>query len=274
MYLLDHQNAHAPRRTDGRRFWGYPARRSPVRILVVHTAENLPDFEPPDNGAESVADYGATTERAASWHTVVDSDTTIDCLPDTYTAFHVAGYNSPSLGLELATRAHRWHDVPGVWKGAILQRAATKLGAWSRMYDIPHRRLTKAQVDAGGRGLVAHADLDPKRRSDPGPAFDWDVLFALMAPRPEPITTIGGALPGRVLIQSHVPELRLHDKGIHVLKLQKWLNAVAAQNIAEDGDFGKVTQQAVLNVQWFFNLPDAAGVASAWTWHTLLTVPV
>src|SRR5690606_16430585 len=104
-YLLDHQNSAAPRRDDGRRFWGYPSRRAKIDLLVIHTAEVLPDLTPPDTTAEAVARYGASTTRPVSWHVTVDADSTVQMLPDDYTAFHVVGFNSRAWGIEIATRA-------------------------------------------------------------------------------------------------------------------------------------------------------------------------
>lgn len=277
-YLLDHQNPHAPVRGDGRRFWGYSSRNQRARVGVVHSAENLPDFEPPDTGAEAVADYGATLDRQASWHDTVDSDTRIRMLPWEYTAFHVAGFNSPSVGLEIATQARRWADVPGPWKGAILLNAAGVVREWREQLGIPTRLITAAEARAGASGILGHALLDPARRSDPGPAFDWDALFFLATyetppPPTTPEPTPGAPMPGRVTIETTVVELEPGASGPHVRKLQQLLNTVAGQGVMEDGEFGAGTERAVRNFQTFLNLPDRPGFAGAWTWHMLVSLP-
>lgn len=158
-------------------FW-YPTRKDPVRLIVVHTAESLPDFNPPDMGAENVARYASTTTRHVSWHATVDSDSTIMMLPDSYTAWHVRGYNSQSLGVEMATQASKWLASPDAWRYAILGRTADLVRSWCEKFDIPARRLTRDQADAGEKGIVAHATLDPTRRTDPGPAFPWAWFIA------------------------------------------------------------------------------------------------
>jgi hypothetical protein len=277
-YLLDHQNPHAPVRKDGRRFWGYPSRTKRVAVGVVHTAENLPDFEPPDTGAESVARYGATLDRAASWHDTVDSDGRIRMLPWDYTAFHVGNFNSPSVGLEIATQARRWAEVPGPWKGAILLEAAAVVREWREQLGIPTRLITAAEAHAGVGGIIGHAPLDPTRRSDPGADFDWDGLVFLatyeIPPTPaDPVPTPGAPMPGRVNISTDVVELERGASGTHVRKLQHLLNDVAGQGLDVDGDFGAATERAVTNFQAFLNLPDRRGLASAWTWHMLVTLP-
>ena len=168
-YLLTHHvSVSDPSRV---RPW-YTTRNKPIRLIVVHTAENLPDFTPPDTGAENVAQFGASTSRA-SWHSTVDSDTTIRMLPDDYTAWHVRFYNSQSLGVEIATQAHYWPHAPPVWVDAVLDRTAVVVADWCERWNIPAQRITRTAADAGQSGIVAHADLDPERRTDPGGGFPW-----------------------------------------------------------------------------------------------------
>lgn len=80
-------------------------------------------------------------------------------------------------------------------------------------------------------------------------------------------------MPGRVTIETNVVELERGASGPHVRKLQQLLNTVAGQGVAEDGDFGAGTERAVINFQTFLNLPDRRGLASAWTWHMLVSLP-
>ena len=178
-YLYSHQNAHAPRRENNVRFWGYPSRGTKIRGIGVHTAENLPDLSPPDLGAENVARYFATTERPASAHVNVDSDSTVVCLPDEAVAFAARGYNRAFLHIELCTQAHRWDDLPQGWRSRILQWAANVCGEWCHRYRIPVVRVTKANLDAGQKGLFAHSDVDPERRTDPGRSFPWGEFLTL-----------------------------------------------------------------------------------------------
>lgn len=184
-YLYEHQNPHAPVRDNGKRFMGYPGRLGPIVAIGVHTAENLPDLNPPDLGAESVARYFASTSRAASAHENVDTDSHVTCLPDRATAFAAIGYNSRLWHIELCTQAHKWADLPPQWKDKLLRRAARRCARRAVKYDIPIRRATRAQINEAIRtgdpskgGFVAHADLDPSRRSDPGPDFPWKTFLA------------------------------------------------------------------------------------------------
>lgn len=185
-YLLDNPNPN------GNHF--YTTRAKPIQIIVLHTAENLPDFTPPDTGAESVARYASTTSRAVSWHSTVDSDSVIPMIPDGYTGFHVRNYNSISLGLEMATQAHTWVDTPYGWRIRMLDNVAKQVAQWCSDHVIPAKLITKSEVDAGVRGITFHSRLDPTRRRDPGDAFPHPYLLDkvrdILNPRPTEGTMI------------------------------------------------------------------------------------
>jgi len=165
-YLLDNPNPN------GDHFTRTSVRQ--IRGVVIHTAENVADTIGPDGGAESVANYGATAARSVSWHATVDKDSIIYMLPDEYTAYHVIGYNATTLGIEQACQSAKWAEYPDDWVEATLNNTAKVVREWCKKYNIPMVRITKAEFDAGGKGILAHADLDPARRSDPGRTFPWD----------------------------------------------------------------------------------------------------
>ena len=171
--LLHHTPARKPWYTTRNTQDGEP------RFVVLHTAENVPDFDPPDQGAENVAAYGASTSRA-SWHATSDSDSIIPMLPDEYTAWHARGYNSGGLGLEIATQASRWtHDLANnpAWVDRTLDNAAIVVAGWCDRWDIPARLVPRSSVDRGVYGITYHMFLDPGRRSDPGDKFPLEILL-------------------------------------------------------------------------------------------------
>lgn len=148
-------------------------------IIVVHTAENIPDFNPPDRGAESIANYFANTSRPVSCHSVVDSDSNIPLLPDEAVAFHVRGYNTPGWGIEIATQAAAWDRIPAWHKEALLDAAAKECARVAEKFNIPIVFRDARQIVAGLPGFTGHTNLDPTRRSDPGfDTNDWADFLA------------------------------------------------------------------------------------------------
>lgn len=189
--LLDFPNPAGPFFYDNRRTCSHGITPDKLpHVIVVHTAESLPDYTEVDTSGESLARYATTTTRQVSWHASVDSDSDIPMLPDDYTAFHVVAYNRCALGMEIATQASRWVELSGAypaWYAAIMAKAANRVAWWCQTHGIPAIRLTKAQVDQGARGVIDHARLDPGRRSDPGVDFAWerfiiDVRSRMVAP--------------------------------------------------------------------------------------------
>ncbi len=172
-YLLDHPNPYGPHYYTTRQRCQHGI--VGPHLVVIHTAENLPDFVAPDLGAEGVARYGATTSRSVSWHATVDSDSTIPMLPSGFTAFHVRGFNRCGYGIEIATTAGSWDATPARWKLAALSRVADHI----LEVGLPTNVLGSGDSLAG-YGIVGHARLDPARRSDPGAGFDWGLLSSLL----------------------------------------------------------------------------------------------
>lgn len=176
--LLDKPNPNGPFYYTSRRTCphGVPADQLP-HLIVIHAAESEPDISGADTGAEGVANYASTTTRPVSWHETIDSDSSLPMLPDSYVAFHVRGYNTCSVGCEIATRAHKWPELPDWWKAAVYRNVAAWVDRKSRAHNIPKRLITRAEADAAGRGVIGHNRLDPTRRTDPGANFDWDAVL-------------------------------------------------------------------------------------------------
>jgi len=180
-YLLDRHVLRNTPREDGKGRPWYTSRiachhgYSTPHLIVLHSAENLPDWVGEDAGAENVAKYGSTISRA-SWHWTVDSDSTIAMLPHSHTAFHVRNFNSCSIGIEIATQAGKWLDAPIEWLHELYDRIADLMVAIKNDSGIP---LLDRRTEAHKWGVTTHAVLDPTRRTDPGQAFPFDWVLQM-----------------------------------------------------------------------------------------------
>lgn len=187
-YLIEHPPAQRQFKERGRK---------PTGLLVIHSAENTPDWVGPDAGAEQVADFIQGRSDFGSYHWLVDSDTIIDLIPLHLQAYgDGTGSNPFAIHISAATQAAKWPAAPKEWTDEVVRNmaaAAARSARWLKAehgITVPAKRITKAQSDAGKPGFISHAERDPERRSDPGASFDWDLFLSTFAElmNPEPAT--------------------------------------------------------------------------------------
>lgn len=181
-YLVD----NPPRISQYRR-----PRRLPLSgVIVLHSAENLPDVRPPDTGAEDVSRFIRDRTDYGSYHTLGDSDSAVRLVPFDAEAYHVAVHrlNWHSIGISGAFKAHQFDGLPEAWRTGCRRtlagecRVAADHVEATRGIVVPPRRITVEQAIAGVPGFVTHGMLDPARRSDPdgtrtGDGWEWDEFF-------------------------------------------------------------------------------------------------
>lgn len=158
-------------------------------VIVLHSAENLPDVKPPDTGAEDVSRFIRDRRDVGSYHTLGDSDSAVRLVPFDLAAYHDGtGTNDHSIGISGAFRAAQFDGLPEAWRRgcrrtlAIECRVAADHVRRVRGIVVPPRRITVAQARAKVPGFVTHGMLDPGRRSDPdgtrtGDGWEWDEFF-------------------------------------------------------------------------------------------------
>lgn len=238
-----------------RRLQFYLTRSKKVTAIGLHTAENTTDLVLPDSGAEGVARYIADRTTAGSYASTVDSDSTVHVGRYEWTMFHIAGFNSSSLGLSWACQAAQWPSLPKVWVDAAIDRGAAeaaRMSAWVKAtygWYIPARLLTGPVAKAGVLGFVTHRAIEdltnPGRRTDPGTGFPFAQFFTRYIVHHEHLTGVrppihpssgGSAMPDRsALIAAHQLEL---------VALGYNLGTSGPNKNGVDGDFGPKTSAA------------------------------
>ncbi len=138
-------------------------RGCPVDMLILHYTGM--------QTAQAAIDRLRDADAAVSSHYVVDEDgTVLRLVPEDRRAWHAgvshwrgnAALNARSIGIEIVNPGHEfgYRDFP------VLQLAA--------VCDLCLSILTRHDIPA--RNVVAHSDVAPDRKEDPGERFDWRAL--------------------------------------------------------------------------------------------------
>ncbi|MDD2704978.1 MAG: N-acetylmuramoyl-L-alanine amidase [Acidocella sp.] len=141
------------------------AREGAVSFLVLHYT-GMPT-------AQSAIDLLCSPAAKVSSHYVVDEDGTVYRLVDEADRAWHAGIsywrgvrmlNDASIGIEIVNPGHEWgyRPFPAVQMEAVVELCR---GILAR-HAIP------------ARNVVAHSDIAPNRKQDPGELFDWRGLAA------------------------------------------------------------------------------------------------
>lgn len=158
---------------------GFPGLLS-IRDLPSPNQDDRPDNEPIDTivlhytgmrSAQAALDRLRDPEARVSSHYVVDEDGTAwRLVPEARRAFHAGishwrghtALNGRSIGIEIVNPGHEhgYRDFP------VMQLAA--------VCDLCLEILSRHPVPA--RNIVAHSDIAPDRKEDPGEKFDWEGL--------------------------------------------------------------------------------------------------
>jgi N-acetylmuramoyl-L-alanine amidase len=137
----------------------------PVDILLVHYT-GMP------TGAEALERLCDAQIQVSAHYLVEEDGTVFSLVPEDRRAWHAgAGYwrgerdiNSRSVGVELVNPGHEWgyRPFPHAQMAAFADLAR---GIMERHGISPHR-------------VLAHSDVAPSRKEDPGELFDWRGLAA------------------------------------------------------------------------------------------------
>jgi len=197
-------------------------------------------------------------EARVSAHYVVDEDGAILKLVDEERRAWHAGKgvwqgetdcNAASIGIEIVNPGHEfgYRDFPEAQVAAVIDLIADIRSRWT----IPDVR------------LIAHSDLAPERKQDPGERFPWKRLAGeghglWFEPAPERIAALG-------------PPLKVGDEGLGVIVLRAGLHRLG-YGLTPGGDYDEATRLTVEAFQRHWRPGQVDGVADGETRATLMGV--
>lgn len=200
--------------------------------------------------AEAALQRLCDPEARVSAHWCVGEDGTLwRLVPEGRRAWHAGvsewrgrrSVNDRSIGIELVNPGHEhgYRPFPPAQMEAVVVLA----------------RAIQARHLIDPRNVVAHSDVAPARRQDPGELFDWAALARAGI----------GLWPGDAAAPAETgAALRQGVRGEAVRRLQRRLAAVG-YGLAPDGDFGPATAAVVRAFQRHFRQTCVDGVADAGT---------
>jgi N-acetylmuramoyl-L-alanine amidase len=179
----------------------------PIDMLVLH-------YTGMKSGTEAIERLCDPAAKVSS-HYVVEEDGRIFALvPETRRAWHAGvswwrghvGLNDRSIGIEIVNPGHEWgyRAFPEAQVAAVIALCRTILAR----HPIP------------ARNVVAHSDVAPSRKQDPGELFPWARLAA------EGIGLWPGAAPAAV---DEVPPIAPGEEGDGVRALRATLRRIGYQ---------------------------------------------
>lgn len=241
-----------------------------VDVVVLHSME----MDEKGTTAESCAQWFRNPAAKVSAHYCVDANSIVQCVREKDIAWHAPGCNHNGIGIEHAGRARQsraeWLDDYGV---AMLNRSAVLVAHVCQRHRIPVTWLHPADLVAGKRGITSHNNVSKAfhRGShwDPGPGFPMEWYLRKVRARQ------GGSPPKRVrVLADEPPLLRKGSTGWQVKRLQRLLrqHGLLPPPFVLDGDFGEVTEAAVLAFQAMRDL-EVDGVVGSMTWRSLVETP-
>jgi len=225
-------------------------RRAPPDMLVLHYT----GMATTDEAVARLRDASAKV----SAHYVVDEDGAIlRLVAEEHRAWHAGrgawqgetDCNAASIGIEIVNPGHEfgYRDFPEVQIDAVISLVSDIRTRWT----IPDAR------------IIAHSDLAPERKQDPGERFPWKRLASVghglwFEPAPERIAALGAPLG-------------VGDEGLGVIVLRAGLHRLGYA-LQPGGDYDEATEQTVQAFQRHWRPARVDGVADGETRATLMGV--
>lgn len=130
-----------------------------VKYILIHTIEG---------SLKGCVSWFKSTESKVSAHFVVGfSGEVVQMVKESDIAWHAGIWkmNTESIGIE-----HEGFASKDLWTNEQYEASATLVAYLCKKYNIPVDR----------KHLLAHSEVTPGRKTDPGPYFDWDRFLAMI----------------------------------------------------------------------------------------------
>lgn len=217
----------------------------PPDMLLLH-------YTGMQDGASALERLTSADSKVSSHYVVFEDGCIVQCVPESRRAWHAgvsfwAGEtdnNSRAIGIEIVNGGHDfgYPNFPRRQVAAVI----TLCRAILARNAIPADR------------VLAHSDIAPSRKQDPGEKFPWNLLSESNIGhwvRPAPLTLDGQAFrPG--------------DKGENIRRMQRAI-ASYGYGIEETGVYDEQTKTVVAAFQRHFRQEQVDGIADASTMLTL-----
>lgn len=202
------------------------------------------------DGASALARLSDPRSQVSSHYLVEEDGAILQLVPESERAWHagqsswlgVTDMNSASVGIEIVNGGHDFGlpPFPERQVRAVAALVGDIMGRWA----IPSER------------LLAHSDIAPGRKRDPGERFPWSTLAAAGLGHWVPEQTSAGA------------SLKPGDEGPGVEGLQRGLKAYG-YGLLPNGIYDEATRVVVSAFQLHFRPSCVDGIADATTRATL-----
>jgi N-acetylmuramoyl-L-alanine amidase len=204
-------------------------------------------------GDAALARLCAPDSKVSAHYVVFEDGRIVQCVPEDRRAWHAglsfwgskSDINSRSIGIEIVNPGHEfgYRDFPLRQVAAVISLCKSIV---TRRGPIAPER------------VLAHSDVAPGRKQDPGERFPWTLLHD---------SGIGHWVrPAALALEG--PTLRIGDEGDPVLQLQRML-ASYGYGVDETGHYDERTRDVVTAFQRHFRPARVDGIADASTMRTL-----
>ena len=147
----------------------------PKKVIIVHTTENTPGTP-----SRNILDYQVRS-RSGSYHRLVDSTGKITLANTDDWQTWSTGNKGNDIALHVSCVAQakmtreQWLAQP-----KMLEGVARVIAHWSKKYQIPLVKLSRAELGAGKHGVAGHLEAQVWGNTthwDPGYHFPYDVVL-------------------------------------------------------------------------------------------------